>query len=81
MNKTIKYTSENGYTGVLYGESSMVIYDANGKESMHTGSRGINTYDELVELVEDYPRYRESLKKVCKRWVEKNESLHDKKNG
>ena len=56
-----KYTSSNGYTGVLYGESSYSIYDSNGNEVMHTGSRNINTYEELVNCVEEYPRLRQLL--------------------
>lgn len=31
MNKKMKYTSKNGYTGVMYGNSSLVIIDENGK--------------------------------------------------
>ena len=61
MSKTIKYTSNNGYTGVLYGQSSLAIYDKTGKEVMHTGSRSINSYDELVDMVEDYPKFRQML--------------------
>lgn len=59
MNKTIKYTSENGYTGVLYGKSSLAIYKPDGKMSMHTGFRNINTYEELVELVDEHPKFIE----------------------
>ena len=61
MKKVIKYTSKNGYTGVLYGQSSMSIYDKDGKEVLHTGSRAINTYDELVELVDEHPKFRQML--------------------
>ena len=64
MRETIRYTSDNGYTGVLYGESSLSIYTSDGKERMHTGSRSINTYEELVKLVDGYPKFREMLKKV-----------------
>ena len=42
----IKYESENGYTGILYGESSLSVFDSNGKERLHTGSRTVNTLDE-----------------------------------
>ena len=61
-NKTIKYTSKNGYTGVLYGRSSLAIYNKDGKEVMHTGFRNINTYEELVETVETFPEFLELLK-------------------
>ena len=60
--KKIKYTSpNNGYTGVLYGESSFSIHDPSGKEVMHTGFRNINTYEELVEQVEEFPEFRRRL--------------------
>lgn len=61
-NKTIKYTSKNGYTGVLYGRSSLAIHNKDGKEVMHTGFRNINTYEELVETVETFPEFLELLK-------------------
>lgn len=64
MSNTIKYTSDNGYTGVLYGKSSMVIYKPDGTESMHTGSRSINTYEELVKVVDKHPKFIEMLRKV-----------------
>ena len=53
----IKYTSDNGYTGILYGESSMSIYNPEGREVMHTGFRNVNTMDELIETVEGYPDF------------------------
>ena len=56
MSETIKYTSSNGYTGVLYGKSSLAIYDKDGKLSLHTGFRSANTYEELVEIVEEHPQ-------------------------
>ena len=61
MKPTIKYTSPNGYTGVLYGESSMIIYNPDGTESIHTGSRTPNTYEELVEVVDNHPKFMELL--------------------
>ena len=61
MKPTIKYTSPNGYTGVLYGESSMIIYNPDGTESIHTGSRTPNTYEELVELVDNHPAFMKLL--------------------
>ena len=57
MNKKIKYTSKNGYTGVMYGNSSLVILDENGKEVFHTGSRTCNTYEELVEQVDTFSEF------------------------
>lgn len=58
MSNQMKYTSKNGYTGVMYGKSSLVILDENGKEVFHTGSRTCNTYEELIEQVDTYPELR-----------------------
>ena len=66
MQNTIKYTSDNGYTGVLYGKSSLAIFNPDGTESMHTGSRNINTYEELVEIVDQHPQFIEMLRGVAK---------------
>lgn len=63
--KTIKYHSENGYTGILYGKSSLAILKDN-KEVMHTGFRSINTREELVELVENCPKF---FKMLNDNWV------------
>ena len=56
MSERIQYTSENGYTGILYGKSSLMIFDKDGKLSLHTGFRSANTYEELVEIVEEHPQ-------------------------
>ena len=61
MNKIIDYTSPNVYRGVMYGKSSMAVYDKNGVERMHTGSRGINTLEELKEFVDGFEEFLESL--------------------
>ena len=63
MENTIEYTSENGYRGVLYGKRSLSIYGPDGRECLHTGSRGINTYEELVKMVDEHPRFMEMLRK------------------
>lgn len=62
MSDTVKYTSDNGYTGVMYGKSSYAVFDKDGIEVMHTGFRNFNTYDELVEHVEKYPKLMEMLR-------------------
>lgn len=67
MTETIKYTSSNGYTGVLYGERSLAIFNPDGTESMHTGSRNINTYEELVKAVDDHPRLIKMLRALNNR--------------
>ena len=61
MNKIIDYTSPNGYRGVMYGKSSMVIYDSNGVERLHTSSRTPNTLEELKEFVDGFEEFLESL--------------------
>ena len=57
----IVYTSYNGYTCILYGKHSLAVGIAldNGefKESLHSGSRNINTYKELKEFVDNYPNF------------------------
>lgn len=57
----IKYKSENGYEGMLYGESSMVIYDPEGNEVFRSGFRTINTEAELKEFVDDMPNKQKGL--------------------
>ena len=59
--RRMKYTSDNGYTGVLYGKSSLAIYDKKGRERMHTGFRNINTFDELKECVDTFPEFEKLL--------------------
>lgn len=66
MSKNIEYTSSNGYRGVLYGESSLVILNPDGTESIHTGRRAINTYEELVKIVDEHPRFLEMLRSRTK---------------
>jgi len=61
MDKIIDYTGENGYRGVLYGKTSMAVYDRNGVEHFHTGSRGINTLEELKEFVDGFEEFLERL--------------------
>ena len=52
----IKVEHPNGYMGILYGKSSMTIYDKDGHEILHTGLRNPNTEEELYEVLEDMPR-------------------------
>lgn len=65
----IKAEHPNGYMGILYGESSMSIYDEDGHEILHTGSRNIDTKAELYELLEGMP----NLKEMCRQIVEEGE--------
>ena len=59
--RNIKYTSINGYTGVLYGVSSYKILDKNGVEVFHTGKRSFNTLEALIEDVEAFPEFLKIL--------------------
>lgn len=68
--KNIHYKNEEtGFEGTLYGESSLVIKNEKIGYYMHTGSRNINTYDELKELVDSEPRFIKTInfKKVDKK--------------
>lgn len=77
MNKQLKYTSKNGYTGVMYGKSSLVILDRNGKEVFHTGFRNCNTYEELIEQVDTFPEFYDTLvKMIAFKESEENEKNH-----
>lgn len=58
----MEYASENGFTGVMYGKSSFTVYDKDGNEVLHTGSRGFNTYEALKEQVEGFPKFYEALR-------------------
>ena len=62
--KRITYTSDNGYTGILYGKRSYAVIDKDGREVMHTGSRNINTYEELKEHVDNFPEFYKMLMSV-----------------
>lgn len=50
------YEHKNGYAARLYGKSSMSVY-FDGKEVLHTGSRNVNTEDEVMELLAGMPEF------------------------
>ena len=54
---------ENGYHGCLYGKSSMSIFKGN-KQVLHTGSRNINTPDELYEILSEMQSFMEKLENI-----------------
>lgn len=62
---TYKYTSANGYTGILYGESSMSIgkvrEDGSFDEYLHTGSRNGKGFAYLKHQVDHFPEFLEML--------------------
>lgn len=60
-----KVRHPNGYSGILYGKSSLAIYDDHGIELIHTGYRTINTEKELYDFLEKLPEMlKEFLKKM-----------------
>ena len=61
---TIKAEHENGFMGVLYGKSSMAVYGPDGHEVLHTGSRNVNTKEELQEILANMPEFMKTLKEV-----------------
>lgn len=51
-----EYRSNNGYTGIMYGEKSFaIVYRKTGKEVLHTGSRSFNNVKDLIDRVEGFP--------------------------
>ena len=69
----IKYKSENGFEGILYGESSMVIRDPEGNEVFHTGFRNINTEAELKAEVDGWTNKSHRLLDFYKKMSEREE--------
>lgn len=51
----IEYKSDNGYTGVIYGKSSMCIYDPEGRMVIHTGRRAGDDINWLKGVTDCYP--------------------------
>lgn len=63
MAELIEYKHPNGYSAILYGEASMSIC-FNGKEVSHTGFRSIHTKEQVMQMLEFYPEFRENLERV-----------------
>lgn len=65
---SIKYTSSNGFTGILYGESSMSIgkkqADGSFEEYLHTGSRNGNGIEYLKEMVDGFPSFMGAMEEL-----------------
>ena len=64
-NKTIRVAHPNGYTGLLYGKSSMRICDKTGREVLHTGARTANTEDELYQVLSNVPLFVEMFEHIA----------------
>ena len=63
MTDTKIYTHENGYSAILYGESSISV-QKDGKEVMHTGFRNMNSEKEVMKLLGDMPQLFETLEGI-----------------
>ena len=65
MSDFIEYRSTNGYTGRMYGKSSLSIYEtASGKEVFHTGFRKCNNLKELQKQVEEFPKFLAAISRM-----------------
>lgn len=71
-NKRIIVEHENGYSGCLYGKSSMSIY-FEGKEVLHTGFRNINTAKKLYKQLGEMPKFMEMLKNISEEDFKEND--------
>ena len=60
-----EYTHPNGYSARLYGKSSLSIYFEE-KEVLHTGFRKVNTEKQVMDLLAEQPKFRETLKRIVK---------------
>ena len=60
----LEYRSREGYTGVLYGKSSVVVYDPTGKEVFHTGFRKAQTLEDLKQITDEIPDFLRRQKDV-----------------
>ena len=68
MGNFIEYKSNNGYTGRMYGKSSLSIYEtASGKEVFHTGFRNCNSLKEFHKQVDDFPKFLSTISIMKKR--------------
>lgn len=71
----IKVEHPNGYMGILYGKSSMSIYDKDGHECLHTGFRTPNTEEELYEVLEEMPRTMEIIAEIIEEGVDDDQDI------
>lgn len=59
---TYRYQGRNGYTGVMYGKSSLSVYDPQGREVLHTGRRASDEPKDLRNIVKGMPELLEMLR-------------------
>lgn len=60
MNDRRWFDHENGYSAVLYGESSMCVYKGR-RKVLHTGSRNVNTAEEVMEMLGEMPDFFQKI--------------------
>ena len=68
MPKLSIYHSKNGYTGILKADNSLLIRDKEGIEVYHVDKVPMSDrrYVYLVNQVDGFPKYLESLREVAK---------------
>lgn len=65
MSDFIEYKSNNGYTGRMYGKSSLSIYESeSGEEVFHTGFRKCNNLKDLRKQVEEFPKLLNAISRM-----------------
>ena len=76
MKNNIEVIHPNGYKGILYGNSSMVVLK-DGEELMHTGFTKIRTKEELYKFLDNFPEFYEMLVEETDKYLEgeKNENI------
>lgn len=72
MENKIKVKHPNGYSGILYGKHSLVVLKDN-QEVLHTGSRLINTKEELYDYLEEIPNLLKTLDESFDKLMEESE--------
>lgn len=67
----IEVKHPNGYSGILYGKSSMVIF-YDGEEVLHTGFRNenIKTKEDLYKELEGMPEFLKMLDESFDEYME-----------
>ena len=63
MAKTIEYTSQNGYTGVMENKE-VTIRDSDGRLRFHTYVTAFQTEKDLRQFVDEFPEFLELMKGV-----------------
>jgi len=54
----------NGYSGMMYGDSSLTVFDSHMREVLHTGSRNVKTAEELYNTLELMPGFMSLIEKI-----------------